>query len=138
MTILNKMKNGSEGAGKNTSKKDEDKPSKPDAEVVTQADLTAVESQFKHMMDEFRANAGFNVNTGEQPYDTIIELLSSKGVNAAITVLLSFIRYCVNHNLKKEITVKIGYNKPTSIPMNFAVNEELLEEIYPGDVVEIN
>ena len=59
-------------------------------------------------------------------------------MNSSIAVLLSFIRYCINHNIKKEITVKVGYNKPPSIPMNFAINEELLDEIYPGDVVEIN
>ena len=58
--------------------------------------------------------------------------------NVSIVLLLSYIRYCINHGLKKDITIKIGYNKPAAIPMNFAVNEELLEEIFPGDVVEIN
>ena len=90
------------------------------------------------MMAEFQANTGFSVNTGEQPVDTMIELLSGKGVAVSIAVLLSYIRYCINRGLKKEITLKIGYNKPAAVPMNFAVNEELLEEIYPGDVVEIN
>ena len=90
------------------------------------------------MMAEFQANTGFSVNTGEQPVDTMIELLSGRGVAVSIAVLLSYIRYCVNRGLKKEITLKIGYNKPAAVPMNFAVNEELLEEIYPGDVVEIN
>ena len=100
--------------------------------------LTQVESQFKNMMAQFQANSGFSVNTGEQPVDTMIELLSSAGVNVSIVLLLSYIRYCINHGLKKDITLKIGYNKPSTIPMNFAVNEELLEEIFPGDVVEIN
>ena len=81
---------------------------------------------------------GFSVDTGEQPVDTMVELLSSAGVNVSIVLLLSYIRYCINHGLKKDITLKIGYNKPAAIPMNFAVNEELLEEIFPGDVVEIN
>ena len=44
----------------------------------------------------------------------------------------------MNHGLKKDITLKIGYNKPPSVPMNFAINEEMLEDIYPGDEVEIN
>ena len=100
--------------------------------------LTQVESQFKHMMAEFNANTGFSVNTGEQPVDTMIELLSGKDLAVSIAVLLSYIRYCVNHNLKKDITIKIGHNRPSAIPMNFAINEELLGEIYPGDVVEIN
>ena len=100
--------------------------------------LNAVESQFKNLMSEFQANTGFSVNTGEQPVDTMIELLSSPGVNVSIVLLLSFIRHCINHGIKKDITLKIGYNKPPSIPMNFAVNEELLEDIYPGNVIEIN
>lgn len=97
-----------------------------------------VQSQFEKMMEEFRANAGFSVDTGEQPVSTMIELLSSKWVNLPIIVLLAYIRYCINHGLKKDITVKIGYNKPASVPMNFAVNEEMIEEHYPSDVVEIN
>lgn len=122
----------------------ESKSEKPNQVAEKQAEssgaelLTQVESQFKHMMAEFQANTGFSVNTGEQPVDTMIELLSGKSVAVSIAVLLSYIRYCVNRGLKKEITLKIGYNKPAAVPMNFAVNEELLEEIYPGDVVEIN
>ena len=90
------------------------------------------------MMSEFGAIKGFSVDTGEQPVDTMIELLSGKDVAVSIAVLLSYIRYCVNHGIKKDITIKIGYNKPPAIPMNFAINEELLGDIYPGDVVEIN
>jgi hypothetical protein len=78
------------------------------------------------------------VNTSEPAVDTMIEVLSSKNVMVSLTVLLSYIRYCVNHGLKKDITIKIGYNKPPSVPMNFALNEEMIEDIYPGDVVEIN
>ena len=152
MTILDKMNKSQEGgqqevgndkvAAPNGGQQPKGDEAKRNAEPNNQTDasqlLSQVESQFTDMMAEFRANAGFSVNTGEQPYSTMIELLSSVGVNASITVLLSFIRYCINHNLKKEITVRIGYNKPTSIPMNFAVNERLLEEIYPGDTIEIN
>ena len=131
MTILDKT---------NGNKTDSPKKAETEKKVESSdtALLTQVESQFKHMMAEFQANTGFSVNTGEQPVDTMIELLSGKGVAVSIAVLLSYIRYCVNRGLKKEITLKIGYNKPASVPMNFAVNEELLEEIYPGDVVEIN
>lgn len=140
MTILDKMKNGADAHEKTSQKAKQDAGKKAEYQQVesSMAELTNVETKFKEILDEFRANSGFSVNTGEQPYDTMIELLSSKGVNASIAVLLSFIRYCVNHNIKKDITVKIGYNKPASIPMNFAVNEEILEDIYPGDVVEIN
>ena len=139
MTILNKVNNSTNGIEK---REDVEKPKKVNVDEKQASDasqlLTQVESQFQDIMAEFRANAGFSVDTGEKPYSTMIELLSSAGVNASITVLLSFIRFCINHNLKKEIKVRIGFNKPTSIPMNFAVNEELLEEIYPGDTVEIN
>ena len=78
------------------------------------------------------------MNTSEPPADTMVEILSSKSVMVSITILLAYIRYCVNHGLKKDITLKIGYNKPPSAPMNFAINEEMLEDIYPGDEVEIN
>ena len=153
MTILDKARKGEETPiveSKQTSDKkvketkgDTTKDSgqtKPDAIVVSDDSqmLSAVESQFKTIMQEFQANKGFSVDTGEQPVDTMVELLSSSGVNVSIVLLLSFIRYCINHGLKKEITLKIGYNKPAAIPMNFAVNEELLEEVFPGDVVEIN
>lgn len=153
MTILDKARKGEETPiveSKQTNEKkvketkeDTTKDSgqtKPDAIVVSDDSqmLTAVESQFKTIMQEFQANKGFSVDTGEQPVDTMVELLSSSGVNVSIVLLLSFIRYCINHGLKKEITLKIGYNKPAAIPMNFAVNEELLEEVFPGDVVEIN
>ena len=145
MTILDKVKKGDNRQVVNensTPRRQESssKATKPDAEVVSDSSqmLSAVESQFKNIMQEFQASKGFSVNTGEQAVDTMIELLSSSGVNVSIVLLLSYIRYCVNHGLKKDITIKIGYNKPAAIPMNFAVNEELLEEIFPGDVVEIN
>ena len=148
MTILDRAKMGDETKkapiNESTNDKkivDENKGTiKPEPEVVTDNTqiLSAVESQFKNIMQEFQANKGFSVDTGEQPVDTMVELLSSAGVNVSIVLLLSYIRYCINHGLKKDITLKIGYNKPAAIPMNFAVNEELLEEIFPGDVVEIN
>ena len=145
MTILDKAKMGeekpvNESKEKNQVQKADEKTTKPDPEIVTDNAqiLSAVESQFKNIMQEFQANKGFSVDTGEQPVDTMVELLSSAGVNVSIVLLLSYIRYCINHGLKKDITLKIGYNKPAAIPMNFAVNEELLEEIFPGDVVEIN
>ena len=132
MTILDKTR-GKTAHTPNTTKKQENSQESSDSSILTQ-----VESQFKNMMAQFQANTGFSVNTGEQPVDTMIELLSHKDVVVSVAVLLSYIRYCVNHGLKKDITVKIGYNKPPTIPMNFAINEELLGEIYPGDVVEIN
>lgn len=149
MTILDKAKKGEDpikekipiNESKETPKQDsEAKATKPDAEVISDSSqmLSAVESQFKSIMQEFQASKGFSVDTGQQPVDTMVELLSSAGVNVSIVLLLSYIRYCINHGLKKDITIKIGYNKPAAIPMNFAVNEELLEEIFPGDVVEIN
>lgn len=146
MTILDKARKGGETpiVESTTTKKGETKEqqsaTKPDPEVVSDDSqmLSAVENQFKTILQEFQANKGFSVDTGEQPVDTMIELLSSSGVNVSIVLLLSFIRYCINHGLKKDITVKVGYNKPAAIPMNFAVNEELLEEVFPGDVVEIN
>lgn len=132
MTILEKEKQGNgESGGKPVNESTNKEP-------VNQDQLTEVESQFKHMLDEFRANTGFSVNTSEPAVDTMIEVLSSKNVMVSLTVLLSYIRYCVNHGLKKDITIKIGYNKPPSVPMNFALNEEMIEDIYPGDVVEIN
>ena len=105
---------------------------------LNQQDLNSVESQFSKMMEQFKASTGFSVNTAEPAVDTMVEVLSSKGVMVSLTILLSYIRYCINHGVKKDITLKIGYNKPPSIPMNFAINEEMLEEIYPGDVIEIN
>ena len=133
MTILEKEKQkNSESAGKQVNESTEKN------ETAQSEQLTEVESQFKHMLDEFRANTGFSVNTSEPAVDTMIEVLSSKNVMVSLTVLLSYIRYCVNHGLKKDITIKIGYNKPPSVPMNFALNEEMIEDIYPGDVVEIN
>lgn len=131
MTLLDKI-----------SQKTEQKNDKPASEKQDESSdasiLNTVESQFQKMMSEFNAIGGFSVDTGEQPVDTMIELLSGKDVAVSIAVLLSYIRYCVNHGIKKDITLKIGYNKPPSIPMNFAINEELLGDIYPGDVVEIN
>lgn len=137
MTILDKV-NGAQPKNKHGHKKAIEQKPETNNESSDSQMLTAVETQFKNMMSEFQANAGFSVNTGEQPVDTMIEVLSGKDVVVSIAVLLSYIRYCVNHGIKKDITLKIGYNKPPSVPMNFAINEELLGEIYPGDVVEIN
>ena len=144
MTILDKMNHGENGSTKEKEhiepKKDARTTKKDQGEIASSAStlLTEVESQFKNMMAEFQASKGFSVNTGEQPVDTTVEVLSSKDVVVSIAVLLSYIRHCVNNGIKKDITVKIGYNRPPSIPMNFAINEELLGDIYPGDVVEIN
>ena len=144
MTILDKI-NGKASHEEPNDKADEKtkpvekKVDSDDSEAPSdQSQLSEVESQFKNILSEFQANSGFSVDTGEQPVDTMIELLSSPGVNVSIVLLLSYIRYCINHGLKKDITIKIGKNKPAAIPMNFAVNEELLEDIFPGDVVEIN
>lgn len=133
MTILDRVNKQPEAE---QTKKNETQNAQQDSSESQVASI--VQSQFEKMMEEFRANAGFSVDTGEQPVSTMIELLSSKWVNLPIIVLLAYIRYCINHGLKKDITVKIGYNKPPSVPMNFAVNEEMIEEHYPSDVVEIN
>ena len=146
MTILDKARGGGKPVGESTTKKETKKEQPKEAasdesKAIDQTNaqlLTEVESQFKNIMAEFQANTGFSVNTGEQPVDAMIEVLSSKGVVVSIAVLLSYIRHCINHGIKKEIKVRIGYNKPAGVPMNFAVNEELLEDIYPGDSVEIN
>ena len=142
MTILDKEKHNNDSkptVDKHPQNTNEHASSVPDAESSSsQVSLTQVESQFRHIMDEFKINSGFNVNTGEQPVDTMIEILSSKGVAVSIAILLSYIRHCINNGSKKEITLKIGFNKPPEIPMNFAVNEELLEDIYPGNIIEIN
>ena len=137
MTILNKENTERASNGKKASSHSSgnDLTSEND---LSQKDLNAIESQFSKMMEQFRASTGFSVNTAENAVDTMVEVLSSKGVMVSLTVLLAYIRYCINHGVKKDITLKIGYNKPPSIPMNFAINEEMLEEIYPGDVVEIN
>ena len=131
MTILNKENTERASNGKKAS-------SHSSGSDLSQKDLNSVENQFSKMMEQFRASTGFSVNTAENAVDTMVEVLSSKGVMVSLTVLLAYIRYCINHGVKKDITLKIGYNKPPSIPMNFAINEEMLEEIYPGDVVEIN
>lgn len=131
MTILDKARENKEAAPK-AERRDEK------ATDSTNQTLNSLENKFSEMMAEFNAIKGFSVPTGEQPVDTMIELLSSKGVAVSIAILLSYIRHCINKGLKKEITLKIGYNKPPEIPMNFALNEELLEDIYPGDVIEIN
>ena len=133
MTILDKA-NGSKSSPPH-------KPTGREEQVddsSTDQTLSNLENKFSEMMAEFNAIKGFSVNTGEQPVDTMIELLSSKDVAVSVAILLSYIRHCINKGLKKEKTLKIGYNKPPSIPMNFALNEELIEDIYPGDVVEIN
>ena len=137
MTILDKVNKEPVGETKPTEAKKPEQPAKANDSSESNL-LNAMESQFERMMEEFRANAGFSVDTGEKAVSTQIELLSSVGTNLSIVVLLAYIRHCINHGLKKDITVKIGYNKPPAIPMNFAVNDEMIEERYPSDVVEIN
>ena len=134
MTILDKARENQEAAPK-TERGREGNVQQADSSSQT---LSNLENKFSEMMAEFNAIKGFSVPTGEQPVDTMIELLSSKGVAVSIAILLSYIRHCINKGLKKDITLKIGYNKPPEIPMNFALNEELIEDIYPGDVIEIN
>lgn len=134
MTMMEKMHNESNGENEKKQTQHIDENEKND-----EPHLTDVESQFKNIMAEFSANAGFSTTQiSEPPVDTMIEILSSKDVMVSLTLLLSYIRYCVNHGVKKDITLKIGYNKPPNVPMNFAINEEMLEEIYPGDTIEIN
>lgn len=143
MTMLDRIKNESKkqqvNESVNDSKTKVDSTSSESTNDSSEATLTNVESQFKNILAEFNANVGFGVgNQTESPVDTMVEILSSKDVMVSLTVLLSYIRYCVNHGIKKDINVKIGYNKPPSSPMNFAINEEMLEDIYPGDTIEIN
>lgn len=140
MTMLDKMRNGEQKVEPTTPPTRSDEKPKQDETQSSDSSqiLTQVESQFKNLMSEFQANAGFRVDTGEQAIDTMIEVMSDKGVVVSIALLLSYIRFCINHGVKKDITVKIGYNKPAPLPMNFAINEELLEEIYPNDTVDIN
>ena len=149
MTILDRMNDSEKKSDENVGEENPIAPtksaekaseSKQEDDVASSSSqlLTQVESQFKNMLSEFQANAGFRVDTGEQAIDTMVEILSDKGVAISIAVLLSYIRFCVNHGVKKEIIVRIGYNKPAPLPMNFAINEELLEEIYPNETVEIN
>ncbi len=141
MTLLDKVTESSNKPNTKNNEHEDNHQKKQDngfADSESSAILNTVESQFQKMMSEFNAIGGFSVDTGEQAVDTMIELLSGKEVAVSIAVLLSYIRYCVNHGIKKDITLKIGYNKPPAIPMNFAINEELLGDIYPGDVVEIN
>ena len=83
MTILDKAKMGgekpvNESKEKNQKQKADEKATKPDPEIVTDNAqiLSAVESQFKNIMQEFQASKGFSVDTGEQPVDTMVELLS--------------------------------------------------------------
>ena len=137
MTILDKV-NGKKETPKKVEETNPVDKAKQETEQSPSNVLSEVESQFKNIMAQFNANTGFSVETGEEPRDTMIEVLAHPQVEVSIVLLLSYIRYCINHGIKKEITLKIGYNKPPSVPMNFAVNEELLGEIYPGDVVEIN
>ena len=128
MTILDKIKTESNSSESKLGSKQDS----------SQSELSSGESQFKNIMAEFNAHTVFSVNTSETQTETMVEILSSKSVMVSITILLAYIRYCVNHGLKKDITLKIGYNKTPSVPMNFAINEEMLEDIYPGDEVEIN
>lgn len=146
MTLSERTRSGQGGAvdgsvrpiGESVQKaQDEGSQSASSSDSGLSRTLSEVESQFKGILDQFRANSGFSVETGEQPVDTMFEVLGDKDVAVSLAILLSYVRHCVNHGLKKDIVVRIGRNKPPSMPMNFAVNEELLDDIYPGDVVEI-
>lgn len=136
MTILDRI-NSKEPEKKPEPKKVDERRPEPQNSSESQL-LTELESRFEKLMEGFRANTGFSVDTGEHAVSTQIELLSSPDVNLSIIVLLAYIRHCINHNLKRDITVKIGYNKPPAVPMNFAANDEMVEDRYPSDVVEIN
>lgn len=129
MTILDKIKNESSNPKNPIVQHEEDS---------SRTELPQIAAKFNEMMEQFKVNTGFSVNTNTEAVDTMVEILSSKDVMVSLSVLLSYVRYCVNRGIKKDITVKIGYNKPPSCPMNFAINEEMIEEIYPGDTIEIN
>ena len=130
MTLMEKLKNESSAQPK-------EKPEKA-AESAASA-MKQMQEQFKEFMTSVKATTGFGVDPSlENVVETNMQFASSKDVLVAITILLSYIRYCINHNVQKDITVKIGHNKPPSLPFHFVINDELLDEIYPGDEIEIN
>ena len=79
-------------------------------------------------------------NAGGQgvPVESIIDIIGDRSNIVSTIILLSYIRHILNTGSKGEIKVKVGYNKPPSIPFNFAVNEQTVDDYYPGEVLEIN
>jgi len=72
------------------------------------------------------------------PSDATINIIGEKSCIVTLMILLSYIRHYLNTGGQGEITLKIGYNKPPSVPFEFTVNDQLLDDIYPGDSLEIN
>lgn len=114
------------------------KPTPQKTEQIQKSDESSIENKFMEMFEQMKITSGFKVDNPNNLGDAHFEIVGSKDVITSITVLLAYIRYCINNNLKKDINVKIGYNKPANSPMNFTLNDELLEDFYPGEVVEIN
>ena len=99
--------------------------------AVEQTQTPAVE----HLREKMEQ---MNLASRGVPSDTAVELIGEKGVLASIVILLSYIRYYVNSNSKGEIVVKIGYNKPPAMPFVFSVNDNIVDDIYPGQTLDIN
>ena len=70
--------------------------------------------------------------------EVMIDLIAEKSNIVSIVILLSYIRHYINTGKKGDILVKIGYNKPPAAPFNFALDDELVDDIYPGTEIEIN
>ena len=72
------------------------------------------------------------------PVDSTIEIIADKNNLVSIIILLSYIRHYLNSGKSGDIHIKIGYNKPPTVPFNFSVNEQTVDDIYPGETLEIN
>ena len=103
--------------------------------MQAQSTESSMENHLEQMVEQLGLGSGFDQ---DNIADTMIEILGAKDDITSIAVLLSYIKFCINHNIQKDITVKIGHNRPPTAPMNFTLNDEILEDIYPGEVVEIN
>ncbi len=89
---------------------------------------------------ESRALQEFMQSTNAKgiPGESIIDMIGDRNNLVSIVILLSYIRHYLNTGKQGDITIKIGYNKPPTCPFSFSVNEESVEDIYPGETLEIN
>ena len=72
MTILDKIKNESSNP-KN--------PIVTHEEDSSRTELPQIAAKFHEMMEQFKVNTGFSVNTNTEAVDTMVEILSSKDLN---------------------------------------------------------
>ena len=72
------------------------------------------------------------------PSEAVYTVIGERGVLVSLSILFSYIRYYLNTGAQGDITIKIGHNKPPSMPFSFTVNEQLLDDIYPSNELEIN